>query len=213
SQYIGLSFANADGSTRFQGSARDGRKGLVILSNKNEKTITAVDFDGSGKVVNAVSDLYVNGALTRREVVDAGKGVSEIHLYENGKESKVLTQNADGRRRVSDLLRGVDTFITKDGNVEIHSKPAPAGTPPVPVLQVGALDAQGNFIVQKVVMQNGQQILTRSPHAAEIVKDLFGAPDEDKSKVLANFLADYAKSAPDVAVDAKGNPSVRLFIN
>src|SRR6185312_3736515 len=249
SQYIGLSFANADGSTRFQGSARDGRKGLVILSNKNEKTITAVDFDGSGKVVNAVSDLYVNGALTRREVVDAGKGVSEIHLYENGKESKVLTQNADGRRRVSDLLRGVDTFITKDGNVEIHSKPAPAGTPPVPILQVGALDAQGNFVVQKMVMQDGRQILTRSAHvtemldkdnvsqgwnveigelvkadgdareakasayAAEIVKDLFGAPDADKQKVLASFLLDYAKADAHTGKDAKGNPDVRLFIN
>ena len=254
-RFVGLSYVYPDGSTRFQGAAMENpaqgsRRGLVILSAKDTKTITAVDFDGSGKVAKAVSDLYEGGALTRKEIVDAGRGVSEIHTYQNGKESKVTTVNADGRRRIQDLLHGLDTQIGKEGKVEIRGKPAPPGTPPVPILQVGELDAQGNFIVQKMVMQDGQQVLTKSLHvtqlldaqnavqgwnveigelvrvedpaqrqakareyAAEIVKALFDAPDADKTTALAGFLLDYAKSGPDVALDAKKNPAVRLFIN
>jgi hypothetical protein len=202
-QYVGLAYTYADGSRRFQGMSKETHQGLIILANKNEKTITSIDFDGSGKVSKAVSELYVDGKLVRREIVDASAGTSVVHTFKDGKEVKVETADSGGGRRIQDLLHGVDTTITKDRKVEIHGKPAPAGTPPVPILQVGEIDAAGNFVVEKMVMQDGQQVLTKSAHVTQMlakdgsnkgwnvdVGDLVALSDPAKRQAKAHAFAE-----------------------
>ncbi|MFI5363909.1 MAG: hypothetical protein ACHQ49_18260, partial [Elusimicrobiota bacterium] len=168
-RYVGLNYSLADGSTRFEAENSSARRKLLIFSDKTKKTFTEVEYDGAGKPQRAVTEEYSDGVLANAEVDDAAKGTHEIRVYRDGKAVQVQTVGADGRRRIQDLIRGLDTRVSAHGDVVIHGTPAPSGTPPAAILQVGKLDAQGNIVFQKIVMQDGRQTVTKSEHVNQLL--------------------------------------------
>jgi hypothetical protein len=170
--YVALAYDQGNGEQLFQGVNRDAHKALVIHKKGADVSVAEIDFDGEGKPVRTTTDLFTRGALVSREAHDSKKNLHEIRRYENGKEiSTDILDAASGTRVIRDLVNGMDTTIDKNQRVEIKGKPAPPGTPPAVTLRVGSIDAYGNFSLEKMVTQDGQQIVVKSPEVTQLLDE------------------------------------------
>ncbi|HEX4048312.1 MAG TPA: hypothetical protein VH309_10785, partial [Elusimicrobiota bacterium] len=167
--YVALSFDMGGGASQFQGVNRDAHKALVIHVKGADVSVDQVDFDGSGKPIRTTTDRFTNRVLTDRESHDSVSGLHQIRHYAGGK--LVSTETLDsktGERHIQDLANGLDTTIGADKSVVIKARPAPPGTPPAVTLRVGAIDAHGNFALEMLETQDGQQIVVKSPDVTEL---------------------------------------------
>ncbi|MDE2511613.1 MAG: hypothetical protein KGL74_10875, partial [Elusimicrobia bacterium] len=169
--YVALAYDRGNGVESFQGVNRDAHKALIIQKKGGDLSVAEIDFDGAGKALRSATDRFVSGVLAEREAHDAGKNLHEIRHYQNGREVSVESLDpASGVRSIRDLVSGTVTTVDQN-RVEIKGKPAPPGTPPAVMLTVGMIDAYGHFALQKMVMQDGQQIVVKSPNVNQLLDD------------------------------------------
>ena len=142
--FVGLRYDNADGSSRFQGQAPDGRSGLILaFDSAKKRTESLIGYDKDGKLLSALTDMYDGaGKLTHRESLHMGTGNVEITDFKaDGSELKTTRKNTKtGDQFVRDLGHDGNRFeaTTKNGRREIKFLVGPNGAPPAVTLRVGA---------------------------------------------------------------------------
>ncbi|MCR4295396.1 MAG: hypothetical protein NUW21_07660, partial [Elusimicrobia bacterium] len=177
SQFVGLRFDHADGSSRFQGQARNGRSGLiVVLDGAKKRTESLIGYDADGKMLSALTEMYDGAKLTRRESLNNGTGIVQITEYKaDGSELKSTRQNTKTREQFIRDLTGDDNRFeatTIDGRREIKFLRGKDGVAPAVSLRVDRVDTDGNFLLtEKLVLQNGTHIVTKSEHVKQLLEN------------------------------------------
>ncbi|PIR15580.1 MAG: hypothetical protein COV48_13555, partial [Elusimicrobia bacterium CG11_big_fil_rev_8_21_14_0_20_64_6] len=176
SQFVGLRYDNADGSSRFQGQGRDGRSGMIIaIDAAKRRTEALITYDADGKVGSALSEMYDGAALRRRERLNMGTGIVEAIEYKaDGTVLKSKRQDTrTGEQFIEDLTRDDSRFnaTQKDGRRETRFLKNADGSAPAISLRVEKVDTDGNFVLDHLVLQNGTYIVAKSAHVNQLLEN------------------------------------------
>ncbi|MEQ1920359.1 MAG: hypothetical protein ABL955_14305, partial [Elusimicrobiota bacterium] len=175
SQFVGLRFDNQDGSSRFQGQAKDGRSGLIVAFDKNkQRSESLIGYDKEGKLQSALTNMYDGTRLSRRERLDMATGIIEIVEYKaDGTELKSSRRNTKTGDQFVRNLAGEDgrfEATTKDGRRETRFLRSADGAPPAISLRVEKVGLDGSIQLERLVLQNGTHIVSKSAHVNQLLE-------------------------------------------
>ncbi|UPT72386.1 MAG: hypothetical protein M0D55_10325 [Elusimicrobiota bacterium] len=175
-QFVGLRYDNADGGSRFQGQAKNGKSGLILVVEPGTKirTESLINYDGEGKVRSALTEIYDGQRRTRRESLDMGANVVEVVEYKaDGTEARSTRRNTkSGEQFVRDLAKDDGRFeaTTLNGRREIRFLKDATGAEPAVTMRVEKVGLDGSFQLERLVLQNGTHIVAKSAHVNQLLE-------------------------------------------